>query len=181
MSAPSSAVIWLTGLPGSGKTTIARGVAAGLRGAGLDPCVLDGDEVRRTLSRDLGFSLADRDENVRRVAVAAARHFRAGDVVIVALISPLRRQRAAARRLVGPGFVEVHVHASLETCIRRDPKGLYGRALAGALDDLTGISSPYEPPLEPDLFVDTEVLTADEAAARVLASRDLAGSVTPRA
>ena len=157
-------VIWLTGLPGAGKSTIATLVAEVLRRQGVDTVVVDGDEVRATLSSDLGFSLDDRNENVRRVAELADRHAAAGQLVIVALISPLRRHRELARRTVASRFVEVFVNASLDECVRRDPKGLYARALAGHLDEFTGVTSPYEPPGAPDLAIDTEALAPAESA-----------------
>lgn len=157
-------VIWLTGLPGAGKSTIATLVAELLRRQGADALVIDGDEVRATISRGLGFSLADRDENVRRVAELADRHAANGRLVIVALISPLRRHRELARKTVAGRFLEVFVDASLDECVRRDPKGLYARALAGRLDAFTGVSSPYERPDAPDLAVDTQTPTPDESA-----------------
>ena len=157
-------VIWLTGLPGAGKSTIATLVAELLRRQGADAVVIDGDEVRATLSRGLGFSLDDRDENVRRVAELADRHAANGRLVIVALISPLRRHRELARQTVAGRFLEVFVDASLDECVRRDPKGLYARALAGRLDAFTGVSSPYERPDAPDLAVDTHAPTPAESA-----------------
>lgn len=169
MNPPPGATVWLTGRPGAGKSTIAVRLADRLRAGGRDPLVLDGDEVRRTISSDLGFSAADRDENVRRVAALARRRSAAGGLTIVALVSPLRRQRAEARRAIGPGFLEVYVDAPLEECIRRDPKGLYARAQAGEIADFTGISSPYEPPLHADLVLDTVAQTAEESVRDVLA------------
>jgi adenylyl-sulfate kinase len=166
MDAP---VVWLTGLPAAGKSTIAALVAADLRRTGVDVELLDGDAVRRTLSPDLGFSRRDRDENVRRVAAAAAEARRHGALVVVAMVSPYRRARADARRLLGEPFVEVHVTASLETCAARDPKGLYARARAGEIDGFTGVSDPYEPPEDPELVVDTEVDPPAASAGTVLA------------
>ncbi|MDX6536696.1 MAG: methylmalonyl-CoA decarboxylase subunit alpha [Gaiellales bacterium] len=130
--------------------------------------MLDGDEVRRTISADLGFSAADRDENVRRVAALADRHSSAGAVAIVALITPLRRQRAAARGAVASRFIEIYVDAPLAECIRRDPKGLYARALCGEIADFTGVSSPYEVPAAPDLVLDTVRQTPEESVEQVL-------------
>jgi adenylylsulfate kinase len=158
-------VVWLTGLSASGKTTVARALAAMLMSGGRACRILDGDEVRATICRDLGFSDADRAENVRRVAALAGREADAGTVCIVALISPLRSQRAEARRIVGDGrFVEVHVSATLEACERRDPKGLYRRARSGEIPEFTGISSSYEPPNQPDVTLDSELRSSDENA-----------------
>lgn len=160
-------VVWLTGRPAAGKSTIARLVVTALRDDGEDVLLLDGDEIRRTLSRDLGFSSGDRDENVRRVAELAALHCAGGSIAVVAMISPLRRQREHAARIIGEGFVEVHVCAELGECIRRDPKGLYTHALAGEIEDFTGVSSPYEDPQHAALVLDTEAETPDRSAKRV--------------
>src|SRR5438445_8190908 len=155
---PSSAnpgqVVWLTGPPAAGKTTLARLLERELRARGRRVEVLDGDEVRATMSRDLGFSRRDRHENVRRVAEAAAAHSRAGAVVIVALVSPHAPARHRARRRIGDMFVEVHVRAPLEARIRRDPKGQYARALAGELPGFTRLTAAYEPPAAPELVID---------------------------
>jgi adenylyl-sulfate kinase len=165
---PSGCTVWLTGRPGAGKSTIAGLLADRLRGCGADVLVLDGDEVRRTISRDLGFSAADRDENVRRVAALADHHSRAGGAAIVALITPLHEHRAAARRAISARFLEIYVDASLQECIRRDPKGLYARAHAGEIADFTGVSSPYEPPTNADLVLDTVRQTPAQSAQQVL-------------
>jgi adenylyl-sulfate kinase len=166
------ATVWMTGLPASGKSTVAAAVEARLVGEGRPAYVLDGDNLRHGLNGDLGFSAEDRAENVRRTAEVSALLADAGVVVLVALVSPYRADRAAARavheRLELP-FVEVHVATSLEECERRDPKGLYARARAGELQHLTGVDDPYEPPDAPDV-----VVTGDEpletAAERVLAA-----------
>jgi adenylyl-sulfate kinase len=166
------ATVWMTGLPASGKSTVAAAVEARLVGEGRPAYVLDGDNLRHGLNGDLGFSAEDRAENVRRTAEVSALLAEAGVVVLVALVSPYRADRAAARavheRLELP-FVEVHVATSLEECERRDPKGLYARARAGELQHLTGVDDPYEPPDAPDVAV-----TGDEpletAAERVLAA-----------
>ena len=118
--------------------------------------VLDGDLVRAAHGHDLGFSAADRDRNVRRLTALADQASVTGRTVVVAAVSPFRAARQEARRQLGERFVEVYVQASLEECIRRDPKGLYARALRGQIEDFTGISSPYEAPLEPDVVLDTE-------------------------
>jgi adenylyl-sulfate kinase len=167
-------VIWLTGLPGAGKSTIAERIVEELRGQGRDPLLLDGDVIRASVSRDLGYSSTDRNRNVERVASLAREHCRQGGIAVVAMISPLRQQRDDARRRIGGVFTEVFVKASLEECIRRDPKGLYKRALAGEILDFTGISSPYEVPPAPDLVVDTERQTLRQATEDVLAALALA-------
>lgn len=166
------ATVWMTGLPASGKSTVAAAVEARLVGEGRPAYVLDGDNLRHGLNGDLGFSAEDRAENVRRTAEVAALCADAGVVVMVALVSPYRADRAAARavheRLELP-FVEVHVATSLEECERRDPKGLYARARAGELKHVTGVDDPYEPPEAPEV-----VVTGDEpletAAERLLAA-----------
>ena len=163
-----SGVLWLTGLPAAGKSTVGRLVARALERRGEQPTLLDGDHIRATVSRDLGFSPADRDENVHRTAEMARRLLVEEGVVIVAMISPLRRQREAARRLIGDAFFEVHVRASLSECIRRDPKGLYAKALAGEIEDFTGVSSAYEAPRTPDVVIDTEHRTPEESAGELL-------------
>jgi len=164
------AVVWLTGLSGAGKTTIANLVEARLFAAGLHSYLLDGDNLRHGLNQDLGFTEADRVENVRRVAQVAALMVDAGLVVLVSLISPYRADRAMARGLVGQGeFLEVFVDTSLDECRRRDVKGLYAKADAGLIRNFTGISAPYEPPEAPELRLATAGRTADELADAVVA------------
>jgi adenylyl-sulfate kinase len=166
------ATVWMTGLPASGKSTVAAAVEARLVGDGRGAYVLDGDNLRHGLNGDLGFSAGDRAENVRRTAEVAALMADAGVVVLVALVSPYRADRAAARavheRLELP-FLEVHVATSLEECERRDPKGLYARARAGELQHLTGVDDPYEPPEAPEVVVRGDE-PLEEAAARLLAA-----------
>lgn len=150
-------VIWLTGLSGSGKSTVANALEQRLLQLGYHSYLLDGDNVRHGLNRDLGFSNADRIENIRRIGEVAALFADAGLIVITAFISPFRADRAAVKALVPEGeFIEVHVNASLETCEQRDPKGLYAQARIGAIRDFTGIDSPYEIPDQPELVLDTE-------------------------
>jgi adenylylsulfate kinase len=168
----AGATVWFTGLPASGKSTIAAGVEAHLLAHGRSAYILDGDNLRHGLNGDLGFSAADRAENVRRTAEVSALLADAGVVVLVALVSPYRADRAAARSAHGRRelpFLEVHVATPLEECERRDPKGLYARARAGELPGLTGIDDPYEPPEAAEI-----VLTGDEpleeAVGRVLAA-----------
>jgi adenylyl-sulfate kinase len=166
------ATVWMTGLPASGKSTVAAAVEARLVGEARPAYVLDGDNLRHGLNGDLGFSAEDRAENVRRTAEVSALLADAGVVVLVALVSPYRADRAAARAVHEQRelpFLEVHVATSLQECERRDPKGLYARARAGELQHLTGVDDPYEPPDAPDV-----VVTGDEpletAAERVLAA-----------
>lgn len=150
-------VVWLTGLSGAGKSTIGYELDRRLHEQGRLTCPLDGDNVRHGLNRDLGFSPADRQENIRRIGEVAALLASTGVIAIVSFISPYRTGRDAARTLVGADrFIEVYVNASLTVCEARDPKGLYKRARAGELEQFTGIGAPYEVPTAPDIIVDTE-------------------------
>ncbi|MCS6816253.1 MAG: adenylyl-sulfate kinase [Blastocatellia bacterium] len=160
--------LWFTGLPSSGKTTIARLVERELRARGLKVEVLDGDEVRQHLSPQLGFSKEERDVHIRRIAYVAQLLVRNGIVAIVAAISPYRETRQYARDLIGR-FVEVYVNCPLEVCIERDVKGLYKKALRGEITNFTGISDPYEEPLAPELVISSHQETPTESARRVLA------------
>ena len=171
--------LWLTGLSGAGKSTIAGAVAERLRADGAAVEVLDGDEVREHLSKGLTFSREDRDTNVRRIAYVAKLLCRNGVAVITAAISPYRSTRDEARREIGEGFIEVYVNASLETCIRRDVKGLYEKAVAGAITAFTGVSDPYEPPVTPDVEVNTERETIEESVERVLDTVRRRGFLSP--
>jgi adenylyl-sulfate kinase len=168
---PPGFTLWFTGLSGAGKSTVADLVIVELdrRGRLTEP--LDGDVVRTHLSKGLGFSKADRDTNIERIGWVASRITRHGGVAVVSAISPYRRTRAVARAMVEPfgPFVEVHVHASVEECARRDVKGLYARAFAGEITEFTGVSDPYEAPEDPDLMLDTEAEDPGASAARVLA------------
>jgi adenylylsulfate kinase len=163
----SGFTLWLTGLSGAGKSTLAAAVGDALARHGIRVEILDGDEVRQNLSRGLGFSREDRDTNVRRIGYVARLLTRNGVAVITAAISPYRAVRDDVRREVG-AFVEVHVKASLDECIRRDAKGLYRQALAGEIPHFTGVSDPYEEPLRPELVVDTEREDVGDSAARVI-------------
>jgi bifunctional enzyme CysN/CysC len=162
-------VLWLTGLSGAGKSTIANLVEAELHRRGHHTYMLDGDNVRHGLNSDLGFTDADRVENIRRVGEVARLMVDAGLIVIVSFISPFRAERAMARSLLEPGeFVEVHVDAPLEVAEARDPKGLYRKARSGRLSNFTGIDSPYEPPEDPEIRIDTVATEPAEAAGQVV-------------
>jgi adenylyl-sulfate kinase len=152
---PRGGVVWLTGLSGAGKTTIARGAAAALEQEGYPVVVLDGDALRDGLSADLGFSREDRLENIRRIGEVARLFAENGLLCIVAAISPYAAARGAARARIGSTFHEIFIAASPDVCESRDPKGLYARARRGEIAEFTGISSPYEPPTSPDLLLDT--------------------------
>lgn len=159
-------VLWLTGLPGSGKTTISSTLAPLLIERGLKVEVMDGDEVRKSLSPDLGFSKEDREEHAQRVTYVSKLLARNGVVVIVALIAPYRSFRQKVRKEI-ENYVEVHVKASVEECIRRDPKGLYKKALAGEIKDMTGVDDPYEEPVNHEVTVDTERESVGECVERI--------------
>jgi bifunctional enzyme CysN/CysC len=156
-------ILWLTGLSGAGKSTLAHGLEAELFRRGMQVAVLDGDRLRQGLNADLGFSPAERSENIRRTAAVATLFADAGIIVIVSLISPTLADRAHARAIGGPYFREVYVKADLATCEKRDPKGLYARARRGEIPQFTGVGASYEPPEAPDLVVDTAALEPDIA------------------
>ena len=165
------AIIWLTGLSGAGKSTLATALARELAAELRDHELLDGDEVRMFLSAGLTFSRADRDTNIRRIGYVARLLAKHGVLVIVSAISPYRATRdelRAASAAAGHSFVEVFVNAPLETVIARDVKGLYAKAQAGEIPSFTGISDPYEPPLQPELELRTDQLTIEECVARIL-------------
>src|SRR5579885_2131979 len=163
-------VLWLTGLSGAGKSTIANLVERQLHASGCHTYLLDGDNLRHGLNKDLGFTAADRVENIRRTAEVAKLMVDAGLVVIVALISPFAHEREMARSLVADGeFVEIFVDAPIEVAERRDPKGLYKKARRGELRNFTGIDAPYERPEAPELHLETAKLSPEEAAERIIA------------
>ena len=161
--------LWLTGLPAAGKSTIAYALERRLHAAGRHTYLLDGDDIRLGLSKDLGFSEADRNENIRRVSEVARLLVDAGLIVIVSFISPYRAQRDHARTLFAPGeFLEIFVDTPLEECARRDPKGLYAKARRGELKEFTGIDSPYEAPELAELTIKTVEADAPSHAAAVV-------------
>jgi adenylyl-sulfate kinase len=162
----SGLTVWFTGLSGSGKSTICQGVAAELHANGVVTEVLDGDELRKRLCRDLGFSKEDRDENIRRIGYVANLLTRNGVVVLVAAISPYRAVRQEVREMIG-NFLEVYVNAPLAVCEARDPKGLYRKARAGEIHGFTGIDDPYEPPPVPGMVCHTDQESPEVSAERV--------------
>ena len=168
---PQGVTVWFTGLPSAGKTTIANLVGERLAQVGRPVEVLDGDVVRSHLSRGLGFSKADRDENIRRIGYVAGLLTGHGVTVLVSAVSPYRAVRDELRTTIGRvgGFLEVHVATDLATCRARDVKGLYARQARGELRGLTGVDDPYEPPLAPELVLDTAVEPPEASADRVLA------------
>ena len=162
------AVLWFTGLSGAGKSTLANAVESELHKQGRHTYILDGDNVRHGLNKNLTFSDEDRMENIRRIGEVARLFSDAGLQTLTAFISPFRSDRAAVRELIGDRFVEVHVKASVEVCESRDPKGLYQKARAGEIKDFTGITSPYEAPESPEISVDTGELTIEASVAQVI-------------
>jgi adenylylsulfate kinase len=171
--------VWLTGLSGAGKTTIAHRLEHLLHERGLGVEILDGDVVRTHLSKGLGFSREDRDTNILRIAFVASLLTRHGVVVITAAISPYADTRRQAREMIGEDFVEVHVHSSLEELTRRDVKGLYAKALRGEIKNFTGVSDPYEQPEHPEVRVDTEFETVEQSVQAILAYLESHGYVSP--
>lgn len=156
-------ILWFTGLSGAGKSTIAHALEDRLHKDQARTFVLDGDNVRRGLCKDLGFSDADRAENIRRIGEVSSLMMQAGVITLTAFISPFRSDRQIARSLVEPGdFIEIYCKASLDTCEARDPKGLYKKARAGLIPEFTGIDSPYEEPHTPEILVDTQQQSVDE-------------------
>lgn len=169
MNGHRSTILWFTGLSGAGKSTLAHAVEQRLHEVGARTYVLDGDNVRHGLCGDLGFSDADRSENIRRIGEMAKLFVDAGTIVLTAFISPFRSDRDRVRNLVPPGdFLEVHCRCSVDVCEARDVKGLYKKARAGIVKDFTGISSPYEEPLAAELVVDTAELNLEQCVEKVL-------------
>jgi len=171
-------VLWMTGLSGSGKTTLANLVEAELKRRHMRVERLDGDVVRQSLTADLGFSKEDRDKNIQRVTFVAKLLSRNGVAVITAFISPYRATRDWVRREV-TRFIEVFVDCPLEECIRRDVKGLYAKAIAGQIPEFTGISDPYEPPLNPEIVVHTDRETVEQSLAKIMGYLEREGYVKP--
>jgi bifunctional enzyme CysN/CysC len=170
LKAQRPCVLWFTGLSGAGKSTIANLVETKLAARKRHTYLLDGDNIRHGLNKDIGFTDADRVENIRRVGEVAKLFVDAGVIVLCSFISPFRAERAAIRGLLEPGeFFEIFVSTPLAVCEARDPKGLYAKARAGVLPSFTGIDSPYEPPQNPDLVLDPTVTEPDELAERVIA------------
>ena len=174
------ATIWLTGLSASGKSTLAVATEAALVERGHLAYVLDGDNVRHGLNRNLGFSPDDRTENIRRIGEVARLFTETGVIVFTSFISPYRADRDAARALFDGGdFIEVHLDASVETCESRDPKGLYKKARAGEIPEFTGVSAPYEPPENPELVLDTGSLSVDQSVSRIIEYLGEKGYLSP--
>ena len=162
-------VVWLTGLSGAGKSTIATRLEWHLITQGLSACLLDGDNVRNGLCKDLSFSESDRHENIRRIGEVAKLFADTGLICIVAFISPFRADRVAARQLLPPDqFLEIFINAPLTVCEQRDPKGLYARARRGEIPQFTGLTSPYENPENPEMELRTDELTVDDCVQKIL-------------
>jgi len=162
-------VIWMTGLSGSGKSTVATKLQKELFDRGCQVYILDGDNIRHGLNSDLGFSPADREENIRRIGEVAKLFADAGMIAITAFISPYRQDRDLNRALLKKGeFIEIFVKAPLRICEERDPKGLYQKARAGNIPEFTGISAPYEEPLEPELVIETDKLSVEESTQTII-------------
>ena len=162
-------LIWFTGLSASGKSTVANEVASRLHKQGKLTYILDGDNIRHGLNKDLGFSPADREENIRRISEVGKLFADSGVVTLTAFISPYRKDRDFGRSLLEPGrFIEVFVKASIDTCKDRDPKGLYAKALRVEIAEFTGVTAPYEEPLQPEIVLDADVLTVEEEAEMIV-------------
>ena len=175
---PAGVTIWLTGLSGAGKTTLAEWLTPELERRGHRVESLDGDVVRTHLSKGLGFTREDRDENIRRIAWVAALGTRHGATMLVSAISPYTDGRREAREQIGQ-FVEVYVKCSLDELIERDPKGLYARALAGEIKNFTGVNDPYEAPVTPEIVVETDMESVEQSAARILDGLERLGYLAP--
>lgn len=165
----SSCVVWFTGLPSSGKSTIASDIEHQLYTRGIRTYLLDGDNVRHGLNSNLGFSPEDREENIRRIGEVSHLFVDAGMITFVAFISPYRKDRERARNILEDGeFIEVYVKCPVDICEQRDPKGLYRKAKRGKIKEFTGISAPYEEPLDPDIILETDKLSVEESTQKIL-------------
>lgn len=164
-----TAILWFTGLSGSGKSTIAHELDSILNKNGIHSYILDGDNIRHGLNKDLGFSSEDRRENIRRIGEVAKLFVEAGLITIVAFISPFASDRDIVRSLVDSGeFIEIYAKCSLDVCKERDPKGFYKKAMSGEIKDFTGISHPYEEPQHPEIVLETDKLTLNECTGKVM-------------
>ncbi|MGG4127555.1 adenylyl-sulfate kinase [Paenibacillus illinoisensis] len=173
-----SRALWFTGLSGAGKSSLAFALEQHLHGRGVRCYVLDGDNVRHGLNRDLGFTSEDRQENLRRIGEVAKLMVDAGLLVLSAFISPHAQDREMVRQLFEPeDFIEIYVQCSIEECERRDPKGLYKKARSGDIPHFTGISAPYDVPEDPSLIIDTEQLPLDEAVQKIVQYLELTGAL----
>jgi len=170
-------VLWFTGLSGSGKSTLAQAVEGELYKRGCRTFVLDGDNIRHGLNKNLGFSPEDREENIRRIGEVASLFIQGGVIAMTAFISPYRADRDKARAIAGNDFYEIYVKCDLSVCEERDTKGLYKKARAGEIKEFTGISAPYEEPLNPELVVDTSKETLEESVKKVMAFLESKGVV----
>lgn len=175
-----SVILWFTGLSGAGKSTIAHAVEAQLHQQGCSTFVLDGDNIRHGLSKDLGFEDSDRKENIRRIAEVAKLMLDAGTITLTAFISPFRLERELARRTVAEGdFIEIYCNCDLTVCEQRDVKGLYRKARLGEIAHFTGISSPYEPPENPEIVIDTDQMSIEECLAHIFDRLQKMGILSP--
>src|SRR5215471_9453482 len=180
ISGHKGCTIWMTGLSGSGKSTLAVALEKRLLERGVRAYILDGDNIRHGLNKNLGFSPEDRTENIRRIGEVAKLFTDAGLVAITAFISPYRADRDQVRALMKPGdFVEVYVECPVDVCEQRDVKGLYKKARAGEIKEFTGVSAPYEAPLRPELTIDTSGQSVEESAKQILAYLERQGIVPP--
>jgi len=164
---PTGVTIWFTGLPCAGKSTLANMLSDDLRRRGRNVELLDGDLIRTTLSKGLGFSKEDRDTNIMRMSFVANLLSRNGVVCVVAAVSPYREARARCRAMIRD-FVEIHVDATVDACVRRDVKGMYRKAVAGEITGFTGVDDPYEPPPSPEIYIDTMTQTPEDSLRRIL-------------
>ncbi|MCJ7841426.1 adenylyl-sulfate kinase [Lederbergia sp. NSJ-179] len=163
-----SCVLWFTGLSGSGKSTLANAVDYKLFQLGVSSYVLDGDNIRHGLNRDLGFRVEDRKENIRRIGEVAKLFVDSGQIVSTAFISPFREDREIVRNMLEPEeFIEVYLHCPIQICEKRDPKGLYQKARNGKIADFTGISSPYETPDDPEITINTDQITIQQSVEKI--------------